>query len=116
LEEKGSQCDMPFYTVTDLGFSDFKSIKLMLADGSKGKALIYLYHYREDEDENVAFVSFDRTGYHYAGDNILDFEQFKEAGGQEVVVDFGSCEEGEYPWHFHVASTEAAVGGYVKRN
>ncbi|KAK9481583.1 hypothetical protein V1527DRAFT_455868 [Lipomyces starkeyi] len=116
LEEKGSQCDMPFYTMSELGFSNFKSIKLALNDESKGDALIYLYHNRQAEDENVAFVNFEKTAYHFSGSQELDDEKFKEVGGEKVVIDFGSCVKGEYHWAFQVASTEGTIGGYVKRD
>ncbi|KAK9371626.1 uncharacterized protein V1513DRAFT_332997 [Lipomyces chichibuensis] len=116
LEEKGSQCDMPFYTMSELGLSNFKSIKLALNDESKGDALIYLYHNRQGEDQNVAFVNFEKTAYHFSGSEELAFEKFKKVGGEKVVVDFGSCVKGEYRWDFQVASTEGTIGGYVKRD
>ncbi|KAK9489178.1 hypothetical protein V1508DRAFT_446110 [Lipomyces doorenjongii] len=116
LEEKGSQCDMPFYTMNELGFSNFKSIKLALNDESKGDALLYLYHNRQAEDENVAFVNFEKTAYHFSGSDELEDEKFRVVGGEKVVVDFGSCVKGEYHWEFQVARTEGTIGGYVQRD
>ncbi|KAK9489816.1 hypothetical protein V1508DRAFT_426833 [Lipomyces doorenjongii] len=115
LEEKGNKNHMPFYSLSDLGFSDFKSIKVALKDGLKGDALLYLYHNREAENENVAFVKFEKTGYHFSGSEKLDFEKFKELGGEKVVVDFGSCAKGKYHWDYDVSTTEGTIAGELKR-
>ncbi|KAK9489692.1 hypothetical protein V1508DRAFT_427213 [Lipomyces doorenjongii] len=128
VEQKGNQHNMPFYSLSDLGYSDFKSIKVTLKDGSKGNALVYLYDNREAEDENVAFVKFENTAYHFSGSEALDFELYKEVGGKrveivlevevgskKVVVDFGSCAKPEYYWDFDVSTTAGIVAGHVKR-
>ncbi|KAK9326905.1 hypothetical protein V1520DRAFT_350232 [Lipomyces starkeyi] len=126
VEEKGNKNHMPFYSLSDLGYSDFKSIKVALKDGLKGNALLYLYDNREAEDENVAFVKFEKTAYHFSGSESLDFELYREVGGakveialevggEKVVVDFGSCVKPEYHWNYDVSSTEAIITGDVKR-
>ncbi|KAK9385698.1 hypothetical protein V1515DRAFT_606958, partial [Lipomyces mesembrius] len=115
LEEKGNQNHMPYYSFGDLGYSDFKSIKVALKDGGKGNALLYLYDNREAEDENVAFVKFDKTAYHFSGSEILDFELYKEVGGEKVVVEFGSCVKGKYHWDYEVSTSEATSPGKLKK-
>ncbi|KAK9482178.1 hypothetical protein V1527DRAFT_447786 [Lipomyces starkeyi] len=115
LEEIYNQYNMPFYTMSELGFSEFKSIKVALNDGTKGDALIYLYHNREAATENVAFVNYDKTAYHFSGSEKLDSEKFKLVGGGKMVVDFGSCVTPEYNWEWNVASTTPAVAGHIKR-
>ncbi|KAK9312353.1 hypothetical protein V1524DRAFT_439613 [Lipomyces starkeyi] len=115
VEEKHNKHNMPFYLLSDLGYSDFKSIKVSLKDGLKGHALLYLYHNREAVDENVAFVEFAKSAYHFSGSEKLDYEKYKEVGGEKVIVDFGSCVKPEYHWDFDVSSTEATVAGHVKK-
>ncbi|KAK9385894.1 hypothetical protein V1515DRAFT_539067 [Lipomyces mesembrius] len=115
VEQRGNQHNMPFYFLGELGYSDFKSIKVSLKDGLKGHALLYLYDNREAIDENVAFVEFGKSAYHFSGSEKLDYELYKEVNGEKVVVDFGSCVKPEYHWDYDVSSTEATVAGHVKR-
>ncbi|KAK9428166.1 hypothetical protein V1505DRAFT_349714 [Lipomyces doorenjongii] len=115
LEQEYNQYNMPFYTMSELGFSEFKSIEVALNDGTKDSALIYLYHNREATTENVAFVNYDNTAYHFSGSEKLDSEKFKLVGGGKVVVEFGSCVTPEYNWEWNVASTTVAAAGSIKR-
>ncbi|KAK9362906.1 hypothetical protein V1504DRAFT_268223 [Lipomyces starkeyi] len=85
-KRRATKNHMPFYSLSDLGYSDFKSIKVALKDGLKGSALLYLYDNREEEDENVAFVKFEKTAYHFSGSESLDFELCREVGGVEVEI------------------------------
>ncbi|KAK9322012.1 hypothetical protein V1517DRAFT_324696 [Lipomyces orientalis] len=115
VEQKGTQHFMPFYTLGDLEFSDFKKIKVALKDGSTGDALLYLYHNRELATQNVTFVNYDKSAYHFTGSEKLGLEKYREVGGGKVVVDFGSCVKPEYNWQYTPASSEATIAGYVKR-
>ncbi|KAK9384335.1 hypothetical protein V1515DRAFT_611988 [Lipomyces mesembrius] len=115
LEQEYNQYNMPFYTMSELGYSEFKTIDVALNDGTKDSALIYLYHNREATAENVAFVNYDKTAYHFSGSEKLDSEKFKLVGGGKMVVDFGSCVTPEYNWEWNVASTTVAAAGLIKR-
>ncbi|KAK9375618.1 uncharacterized protein V1513DRAFT_398317 [Lipomyces chichibuensis] len=116
VEESGNKHKMPFYLFSGLGYSDFKSINVSLKDGQNGHALLYLYHNKETVDENVAFVEYAKSAYHFSGSEKLDYEKFKVVGGAKVVIDFGSCVKPEYHWDYDVPSTEATVAGHVKRS
>ncbi|KAJ8100219.1 hypothetical protein POJ06DRAFT_99937 [Lipomyces tetrasporus] len=115
VEQKHNHWKMPFYTMSDLEYSNFKSIKVALKDGSKSDALIYLYDNRQLATQNVSFVNFDKTAYHFSGSEKLDYEQFRIIGGQRMVVDFGSCRKPEYNWEYDVSSTDGTIAGYVFR-
>ncbi|KAJ8097227.1 hypothetical protein POJ06DRAFT_228612 [Lipomyces tetrasporus] len=115
VEQKGTKHIMPFYTMSELEFSDVKSIKVALKDGSMGDALLYLYHNRELVNQNVTFVNYDKSAYHFSGSEKLDLEKYREVGGGKVIVDFGSCVKPEYNWEYTPSRTEATIAGYVKR-
>ncbi|KAK9235731.1 hypothetical protein V1525DRAFT_254012 [Lipomyces kononenkoae] len=115
VEEKYNQYTMPFYKMSELGYSDFKQIKVALNEGSKAPALIYLYHNREADKENVAFVNYDKTAYHFSGSERLDEEKFKIVDGEKMKVIFGSCEHPEENWEYHVKNTTATIAGHVAR-
>ncbi|KAK9367913.1 hypothetical protein V1509DRAFT_565545 [Lipomyces kononenkoae] len=115
VEEEYNQYKMPFYKMSDLGYSDFKSIKVALNEGSKAPALIYLYHNREARTENVAFVNYDKTAYHFSGKETLDAEKFKIVGGGKMKILFGSCVKPEENWEWPVKNTTAKVAGHIER-
>ncbi|KAK9482175.1 hypothetical protein V1527DRAFT_455295 [Lipomyces starkeyi] len=118
LEEIYNQYPMPFYDMSELGYSELKNVKVTLSNGSKGDALIYLYHNMETESENVTFVNYDKSAYHFSGSEVLDKEKFRVVGGGKMVVEFGSCATPQYHWEYEVASTStpATISGYVRRN
>ncbi|KAK9348127.1 hypothetical protein V1522DRAFT_399156 [Lipomyces starkeyi] len=118
LEEIYNQYQMPFYDMSELGYSELKSVKVALSHGPKGDALIYLYHNIEAESENVTFVNYDKSAYHFSGSEVLDKEKFRVVGGGKMVVEFGSCATPESHWDYEVASTStpATISGYVRRN
>ncbi|KAK9385273.1 hypothetical protein V1515DRAFT_255570 [Lipomyces mesembrius] len=113
LEEEGTNNIVPFYYMNDLRSSKFNNIKVSLKDGSNGDALIYLYHDREATDENVTFVNYDKTAYHFSGSKVLNSEKWTVVGGTTMLIGFGSCIKPEYRWKFVVNSTHATVAGYV---
>ncbi|KAK9235724.1 hypothetical protein V1525DRAFT_421087 [Lipomyces kononenkoae] len=115
VEEEYNQYDMQFYKMSDLGFSDFNEIELTLNDGTQAPALIYLYHNIEAATENVAFVNYDKTAYHFSGSEQLAKEKFKVVGGKKMVVDFGSCATPEESWVWPVKSSTATAAGWVAR-
>ncbi|KAK9365657.1 hypothetical protein V1509DRAFT_632406 [Lipomyces kononenkoae] len=116
LEEKSNQFPIPFYKMSDLSFSDFKDIQVALKNTTLAPALIYLYHNREAETENVAFVNYDKTAYHFSGSEKLDRLKFRSVLGKKMEVDFGSCVKPEESWEWPVKSTTADFAGFVIRS
>ncbi|KAK9233697.1 hypothetical protein V1525DRAFT_415698 [Lipomyces kononenkoae] len=97
----------------DLGFSKFNDIQVSLNNATLAPALIYLYHNREDQTENVAFVNYDETAYHFSGSEKLDERKFDNIVGGKMVVDFGSCVKPEESWVWPVKSTSQFFEGFV---
>ncbi|KAK9242445.1 hypothetical protein V1506DRAFT_464710 [Lipomyces tetrasporus] len=115
LEEKVNQNIVPFYYLHDLGYSQFKTVKVALIDGSEKNALLYLYVNDQTAGKNVAFVNYDKTAYHFPGGRKQDSEMWRIVGGQRIYIDLGSCATPEYNWQYAVSSTKATIQRYVEQ-
>ncbi|KAK9312656.1 hypothetical protein V1522DRAFT_432308 [Lipomyces starkeyi] len=96
------------YPDSDLSKSTFYYINFMY--GGPYYGYIYLYNNDEREgSENVAFVAYNETAYHFSGVNMFSGQYLTDIDYNKYQIVKGSCIEGQYQWPWTPDSTAVAA-------